>query len=208
MEVGECWLYVIRTGFVGTALLRRRCGHVPAAAPGSIDNKLPHQLTALSPISLLSLPPPNCLSPALAAAAAMLKSRRFVKKTKKGAVVTVNREHYLRTDIACGLRHCQRGCTAPSGAPQPLLADKPALVPDTNICLHNADFLEHASITNVILLSTVLEEVGWLLLAVVSCVAVPVHVLPFSHNHAHAPRIYCCTRSSTAIWPCIAACAP
>jgi hypothetical protein len=36
----------------------------------------------------------------------MLKSKRFVKKTKRGAVLTVTAEHYLRKDIWCGYTHC------------------------------------------------------------------------------------------------------
>jgi exosome complex exonuclease DIS3/RRP44 len=34
----------------------------------------------------------------------MLRAKKFAKKTRKGAIVTENQEHYLRDDIACGLQ--------------------------------------------------------------------------------------------------------
>ncbi len=37
----------------------------------------------------------------------MLHSRKFVKKTRRGGIVTSVREHYLREDIACGSAACQ-----------------------------------------------------------------------------------------------------
>ena len=36
----------------------------------------------------------------------MLKSKKFVKKTKRGAVLTVTAEHYLRRDIWCSHERC------------------------------------------------------------------------------------------------------
>ena len=36
----------------------------------------------------------------------MLKQKTFVKKTKKGSILKVVREHYLRDDIYCGLPSC------------------------------------------------------------------------------------------------------
>jgi hypothetical protein len=38
----------------------------------------------------------------------MLKKQSFVKKTRAGKVVKVVREHYLRDDISCGSRACDR----------------------------------------------------------------------------------------------------
>ena len=35
----------------------------------------------------------------------MLKNKSFAKKTKKGNVITVVREHYLREDIGTGYVH-------------------------------------------------------------------------------------------------------
>lgn len=86
----------------------------------------------------------------------MLRGKRFAKKTRKGGVVTVNREHYLRDDITCGFRGCPTCTQEPRQAP--LLAGS-ALLPDTNVVLHQIDLLEHRSICNVILTSTVLNEV-------------------------------------------------
>lgn len=95
----------------------------------------------------------------------MLASKTFVKKTKKGAVLKVVREHYLRDDVWCGAR----GCSA-CRQEEPTLDRSPIsdsnlcafphyLLPDTNVVLHQIDFLEDAAITNVILLQVVLQEV-------------------------------------------------
>ena len=95
----------------------------------------------------------------------MQRSRSFVKKTKKGAVVKVVREHYLRDDVWCGVRGCGK-CKheAPPLETCPIvesdLYPQPHyLVPDTNVVLHQLDVLEDASISNVILLQVVLQEV-------------------------------------------------
>ena len=34
----------------------------------------------------------------------MLKSKTFVKKTRKGGVTKIVREHYLRDDVWCGVK--------------------------------------------------------------------------------------------------------
>ena len=95
----------------------------------------------------------------------MLKSKSFVKKTKKGAVLKVVREHYLRDDVWCGVKGCKK-CKheAPPLEMHPLaesdLCPHPHLiVPDTNVVLHQLDFLEDSSISNVIILQVVLQEV-------------------------------------------------
>lgn len=36
----------------------------------------------------------------------MLKSKVFLKKTRRGGVVKIVREHYLRDDIWCGAEEC------------------------------------------------------------------------------------------------------
>ena len=96
----------------------------------------------------------------------MLASKTFVKKTKKGAVVKVVREHYLRDDVWCGVARC-RLCKqqAPVLDACPTVASELCsyphlLVPDTNVVLHQTDFLEDASVTNVIIVQTVLQEVS------------------------------------------------
>lgn len=110
----------------------------------------------------------------------MLRSKAFTKITKKGAIVKVVKEHYLRDDIPCGLRGCQLGCndsvkTVPEDdrpGPLVLLLDpldedcktlnfngNYILIPDTNIFLHHMDVIETKSFSNVVVLQTVLEEV-------------------------------------------------
>ena len=80
----------------------------------------------------------------------MLKSKSFVKKTKKGNVVKVVKEHYLRDDITCGISGC-KSCTPIAVAghlPMPISFDiteahplqRTVLVPDTNIALHQVCF--------------------------------------------------------------------
>ena len=71
----------------------------------------------------------------------MLASKTFVKKTKKGAVVKVVREHYLRDDVYCGVIGCslckqQERCPVVASD----LCQYPHLVlPDTNIVLHQTN---------------------------------------------------------------------
>ena len=98
----------------------------------------------------------------------MLASKTFVKKTKKGAVVKVVREHYLRDDVWCGVIGCTL-CNQRDKAPviesSPVvvsdLCQYPHLIlPDANVALHQTDFLEDAAITNAIILQTVLQEVS------------------------------------------------
>ena len=75
----------------------------------------------------------------------MLASKTFVKKTKKGAVVKVVREHYLRDDVYCGVIGCSL-CKQQQAALErcPVVASDlcqyPHLVlPDTNIALHQTN---------------------------------------------------------------------
>uniref|UniRef100_T1JCD6 Protein DIS3 homolog n=1 Tax=Strigamia maritima TaxID=126957 RepID=T1JCD6_STRMM len=89
----------------------------------------------------------------------------FIKKTRRGSVRKVVREHYLRDDIVCGSAYCTV-CENNS----PKLDQKPGLksnrcnffhylIFDTNVILHQIDVLEDPSIRNVIILQTVLAEV-------------------------------------------------
>lgn len=97
----------------------------------------------------------------------MLTSKTFVKKTRKGNVLKVVREHYLRDDVHCGVLDCSLCQNSPDTAvldtsPQSnssLCQSPHYLLPDTNVCLHQIDFLEDHSVTNVILTQVVLQEV-------------------------------------------------
>ncbi|KAJ1674883.1 exosome catalytic subunit dis3, partial [Spiromyces aspiralis] len=121
----------------------------------------------------------------------MLRSKAFVKRTRKGNVVRVVKEHYLRDDIHCGFSGCkhpaciqrkqaifdegQRNGTGQaaldSGAP---LSDDPRgsvkwgrhyLVPDTNVFVNQIDIFERPVINDVIVLGTVLDELKGLSMA-------------------------------------------
>ncbi|KAL2609132.1 hypothetical protein R1flu_027705 [Riccia fluitans] len=86
----------------------------------------------------------------------MLQSKSFVKKTRHGKVLKVVREHYLRDDIACGTISCtvcdnSKACLSSSSGQ--------IIVFDTNVALHQIGLLENAAVSNVVVLSLVLEEV-------------------------------------------------
>ncbi|KAJ8302790.1 hypothetical protein KUTeg_019186 [Tegillarca granosa] len=96
----------------------------------------------------------------------MLTTKTFIKKTKKGGILKIVREHYLRDDITCGSEICEK-CDNKSARP---LQENPVnksdvcksphyLIPDTNVVLHQIDVLEDSAIQNVIILQTVLDEV-------------------------------------------------
>lgn len=84
----------------------------------------------------------------------MLKSKVFVKKTRRGKVVKVVREHYLRDDIWCG----SKVCTQCQSADKDVLSDYPGSVSklcslghyvllDTNAVLHQVKFFRLYSLT-------------------------------------------------------------
>ena len=73
----------------------------------------------------------------------MLKSKTFVKKTRKGGVLKIVREHYLRDDVWCGISDC----TTCGDQRTAVLASLPEnnsklclfphfLIPDTNVVVH------------------------------------------------------------------------
>ncbi|KAI8844251.1 hypothetical protein BC829DRAFT_363903 [Chytridium lagenaria] len=100
----------------------------------------------------------------------MLQSKSFVRKTKRGNVVKIVKEHYLRDDIYCGVPSC-KSCpphqTTLDAIPSisqshtnPTYGKRPHfVVPDTNVLLHQIDLIEHSVFTNVIILQTVLNEI-------------------------------------------------
>jgi exosome complex exonuclease DIS3/RRP44 len=115
----------------------------------------------------------------------MSSSTLYHRLTRRGKVLRVVKEHYLRDDIPCGLADCAK-CPPPPPAPvviagpggagpssssssaavplpsalSPTPANSTVLVLDTNTVLHQMDFLEAASslVCDVVVLETVLEE--------------------------------------------------
>ncbi|KAJ3360118.1 exosome catalytic subunit dis3 [Kappamyces sp. JEL0680] len=77
----------------------------------------------------------------------------FLRKTKRGGIIKVIREHYLRDDIYCGFSSCAL-CQEKSF----LSSNEAAIIPDTNILYHQVDVMEHSAVENVIILQTVLQE--------------------------------------------------
>ncbi|KAL6771469.1 hypothetical protein ACKKBG_A26505 [Auxenochlorella protothecoides x Auxenochlorella symbiontica] len=86
----------------------------------------------------------------------MLQSKTFVKKTKRGKILKVVREHYLREDIYSG-SPLDPECDPASFKLSP--DAQRYIVLDTNVALHQMDFLEHAAVTDVVVPAIVLEEV-------------------------------------------------
>ncbi|CAI6003895.1 unnamed protein product, partial [Closterium sp. NIES-64] len=82
----------------------------------------------------------------------MLHQKQFVRKTRKGAIQRVVREHYLRDDIPCGALPCAKApataCDKESARLSP--NNETILVIDTNVALHQIDLLENAAISNVV----------------------------------------------------------
>ncbi|XP_075146089.1 exosome complex exonuclease RRP44-like protein Dis3 [Haematobia irritans] len=93
--------------------------------------------------------------------------REFTRKTKRGNILKIVREHYLRIDLGCGSDICHRCQQEEDGVPlrgdrmnRSSLFDFPHyIVLDTNVVLHQIDVLEEEALRNVIVLSTVLQEV-------------------------------------------------
>jgi exosome complex exonuclease DIS3/RRP44 len=95
-------------------------------------------------------------------AATLVGTRKdiFVRKTKAGKVISVTREHYLRSDILCGSVLCDE-CSHISGQAKLSADTNEYIILDTNVILHQMDLLEqHAKLfRNIIFLQTVVEAV-------------------------------------------------
>lgn len=72
----------------------------------------------------------------------MFRTRTFLRKTKKGGILKVVREHYLRDDIVCGSEICticKQNVTLLDSAPvsdSKLITQPHYILPDTNVVLH------------------------------------------------------------------------
>ncbi|XP_068631124.1 exosome complex exonuclease RRP44 isoform X2 [Battus philenor] len=97
----------------------------------------------------------------------MWTTKTFLTKTKRGNILKIVREHYLRSDLLCGSSACN---SCPHKDDEFVLDATPKsicalfdydhyLILDTNVVLHQIDVLEEDALTNVIILQTVLEEV-------------------------------------------------
>lgn len=94
----------------------------------------------------------------------MLKSKVFLKKTKRGGVLKIVREHYLRDDLVCGFPQCEKcdqkesesmdvdDVVVERSSKNPLLmsdhsislngkVESHVLIPDTNVVLHQVGSL-------------------------------------------------------------------
>jgi exosome complex exonuclease DIS3/RRP44 len=73
----------------------------------------------------------------------MLFSKSFVKKTKKGSVIKIVKEHYLRDDLYCGLLNCAHCPPHPTTLAEPLLFQGTPhyMIPDTNVLYHQVVFI-------------------------------------------------------------------
>ncbi|KAJ1827375.1 exosome catalytic subunit dis3, partial [Coemansia sp. RSA 2599] len=103
----------------------------------------------------------------------MLKNKSFVKRTRKGNIVRTVKEHYLRDDIVCGYENCQHAVCSEhpkgplSASPRDSVQWGPHyLVPDTNAFVNQIDIFERPVINDVVVLSTVLDELRGLSMAV------------------------------------------
>ena len=76
----------------------------------------------------------------------MLRSKVFLRKTRKGGIIKIVREHYLRDDIWCGSAVCDQ-CdhektvlTESPGLKSNLCGCQHYIIPDTNVVLHQVCF--------------------------------------------------------------------
>lgn len=95
----------------------------------------------------------------------MLTKKVFLKKTKRGNILKIVREHYLRDDIWCGSQLC-RLChseknvlSAEPESKSSLFTDPHYLILDTNVILDQIDVFEEDVLNNIIIVQTVLDEV-------------------------------------------------
>ena len=98
----------------------------------------------------------------------MQQKKCFFKRTRKGKIIKLTQEKYLRSDTGCGYLH---GCQIETNDLRSLVAEAPhkqLLIIDTNIALHQIDILDHRcpATSLVVVLQTVLQELRHLNLSV------------------------------------------
>ena len=74
----------------------------------------------------------------------MLRQKSFIRKTRKGHVVKVVREHYLRDDIYCGSLLCKKCGQQEFKLTQPEAGHY--LILDTNVILPAIDLLNNPAL--------------------------------------------------------------
>ena len=89
----------------------------------------------------------------------MITHKTFHRKTKRGTIIKLVREHYLRLDIACGRQLCDH-CDNIDESKRLSAKGKLYLIPDSSILLTQLDVLEDPSFgDDVIILQSVLNDV-------------------------------------------------
>lgn len=95
----------------------------------------------------------------------IIKSKRYQKieyrENKKGNILKIVREQYLRNDIHCGCSFCER-CHQSAFKPKKFILNgdestQRAILLDTSVVWDQLDFLTHPLFKNVIVLRTVLD---------------------------------------------------
>jgi len=96
------------------------------------------------------------------------QTKDFFRATRKGKVVRLVKEYYLRTDVECGYMQGKHVTVAELQALREQAPTKQVVVVDTNIALHQIDVLEFVCPATrlVVVLQTVLQELKHLNLAV------------------------------------------
>jgi exosome complex exonuclease DIS3/RRP44 len=98
----------------------------------------------------------------------MVKSKTILVKNRRGNVVKIVREHYLRDDIPCSLPQCTSTCPAITPTNLKGISDRPQVtidgkfavfLCDFTVAMYQIDILEHPKVQDMILAYTVLDQV-------------------------------------------------
>lgn len=89
----------------------------------------------------------------------MITHKTFHRKTKRGTIIKLVREHYLRLDIACGRQSCDH-CDNIDEIKRLSAKGKLYLIPDSSVLLTQLDVLEDSSFgDDIVILQSVLNDV-------------------------------------------------